>query len=263
MSAAPNPAGKSPAPAPAAPAQPGTERNSSLVWGVIRKRPMPLVSVAFTVPVFLLYQLGILGIDRRHDVDFISTLVQRLLDASVPLYVLVTLAIALVLLVLAWLQQKRVGKAAKHSFGRVLAESLAAALLTLMSIGWATHEVRTGEDLSVESLGVFERIVLAAGAGFHEEFIFRVILISGAAWVLDKLSKWKHWVSLIVCALVSSVLFSLAHYFVLFDEVFVASVAMFRVVEGLLFAVLYMTRGFAVAVYAHALYELMSFYLYT
>mgnify|MGYP000432082832 CR=1 FL=1 len=43
-------------------------------------------------------------------VSFISTLVQKLLNASVPAYVLATLAFALALLVMTWVQQRR-GKA--------------------------------------------------------------------------------------------------------------------------------------------------------
>lgn len=244
----------------------GQERDSAFLWEAVRKRPNPLVSIAFTVPVFLLYHLGILSVNRHHDVDFISTVVLRLLNASTPAYVLVTLAVALALLVIAWVQQKR-GKAEVHPFKRVFVESLGAALLILMSIGWATHEVRTGEALDVPTYGFFEKLVLAAGAGFHEEFIFRALLITGASWVLMKLAKWKtkrmQWVSLVICSLISSVLFSLAHYFVLADEAFVMQVAGFRVLEGLLFAALYITRGFATVVYAHALYDLMAFYLYS
>lgn len=257
MSAPPTPP-PAPAPKPAL----GEERDSQLVWAAIRKRPNPLVSVAFTVPVFLVYHLGILAIARTHDVDFVSTLIQRLLDASVPGYVLVTLVVALMLLVTTWVQQKR-GKAEPHLFRRVFVESLGAALLILMSIGWATHEVRTGEALSIPYMTFLEKLVLAAGAGFHEEMIFRAFLITGASWVLTKLIKWKHWISLLVCTLISSVLFSLVHHFVLADEAFVMHVAGFRVLEGLLFAALYITRGFATVVYAHVLYDLMAFYLYS
>jgi membrane protease YdiL (CAAX protease family) len=257
MSAPPTPP-PAPAPKPAL----GEERDSQLVWAAVRKRPNPLVSIAYTMPVFLIYHLGILPIDRRHDIDFVSTLVQRLLDASVPAYVLATLAVALMLLVTTWVQQKR-GKAEPHLFRRVFAEALGAALLILMSIGWATHEVRTGEALSIPYMTFLEKVVLAAGAGFHEELVFRAFLISGASWVLRRLTKWKHMASLIVCTLISSVLFSLAHHFVLADEAFVMQVAGFRVLEGLMFAALYLTRGFATVVYTHVLYDLMAFYLYS
>jgi hypothetical protein len=266
-----------PPPAPAPKPTLGEERDSQLMWAIVRKRPNPLVSIAFTVPVFLIYHLGILLIERRHHVDILSTLVQSALalekidwgahlkpipSALVPAYVAVTLAFALLMLVVTWVQQKR-GKAEAHLFRRVFAESLGAALLILTSIGWATHEVRTGETLSIPHTTFLEKVVLAAGAGFHEELIFRALLITGASWALTKLIKWKAWVSLLVCALISSVLFSLAHYFVLADEAFVRHVAGFRVLEGMLFAALYLTRGFATVVYAHVLYDLMAFYLYS
>jgi membrane protease YdiL (CAAX protease family) len=262
--AAPNPSAKPPEksdkPAPPPPVL-GNESNSTLLWGMIRKRPKPLLSIAFTVPLFLLYQLGILVLDRTHDVDFLSTAMLRLLDASQPIYVLVTLALTLVLLMTTWVQQKR-GKVDAHSMGRVLAESLGSALVMLLSIGWATHEVRTGESLNITPLGFLDKIILSAGAGFHEELIFRALLITGGTRALAKLTKWKPKVSMTLCLVVSSLLFSLAHYFVLFDDVFVPKVAGFRVLEGLLFGLLYLSRGFAVAVYAHAFYDLMAFYLY-
>jgi hypothetical protein len=271
MSAPPN-VPKTPAPAPgptgspapqaaAAPRPLGHEKNSAVVWDIVRRRPKPLMSVAFTMPVFLLYHLGILAVDRHSQVDFVSTLVLRVLEASTPAYVLMTLALALALLLTTWVQMKR-GKVLEHSFGRVLAESMAAALGGLMAIGWATHEMR-GSEASISALSVFEKIVLAAGSGFHEEFLFRALLVTGAAWAVTKLTKWKPMVSLLVCVIGSSVLFSLAHYFVIFDEPFVAMVAGYRVLEGLLFATLYVTRGFAVAVYAHAFYDLMAFYMYS
>jgi len=266
MSAPPPNAPKTPAAAPApkpapAPVPLGHEKDSTVLWDMIRRRPNPLMSVALTMPVFLAYHLGILLVDRHSQVDFVSTLVLRVLEASTPAYVLMTLALALVLLLTTWVQMKR-GKVLEHSLGRVLAESLAAALAGLMAIGWATHEVRGGEA-AASTLSVVDKLVLAAGSGFHEEFIFRALLVSGAAWALGKLTKGKPWVSLVTCMVVSSVLFSLAHYFVIFDEPFVPIVAGYRVLEGLLFATLYVTRGFAVAVYAHAFYDLMAFYMYS
>ena len=272
MSAPPN-APKTPAPAPdkastpaakpaPAPVPLGEERTSAVVWDIIRKRPKPLMSVALTMPVFLLYHLGVLAVDRHSQVDFVSTLVLRVLEASTPAYVLMTLALALMLLLTTWVQQKR-GKILEHSFGRILAESMAGAIFALMTIGWATHEALAGEASTISAMTVFEKVVLAAGAGFHEEFVFRALLVTGAAWAVTKLTRWKPTVSLVVCMIGSSLLFSFAHYFVIFDEPFVLSVAGYRVLEGLLFATLYVTRGFAVAVYAHALYDLMAFFMYS
>ena len=69
MSAPPNP------PATPAPPKPtlGNEPNHTLLWDMLRKRPHPLVSIAYTVPVFLVYHLGIayiMKLQRFHEVDF-------------------------------------------------------------------------------------------------------------------------------------------------------------------------------------------------
>lgn len=270
----PQPASKAPATAKAAPAAAaappsvaptvpplGGEKTSKLFWDLLRKRPDPLTSVAFTVPVFLLYHLGILLVDRRSQVDFVSTLVLRVLETSVPAYVLMTLALALVLLLVAWVKQKRT-ITPPHPFLRVLGEGIAFAMFCLMALGWATHEVRADSSSQLSLLSVVDKIVLAAGTGFHEEFIFRVLLVTGGAWLITKLGRVRPRFSLLIAMLVSSVLFSLAHYFVIFDEPFVLTVAGYRVLEGLLFATIYVSRGFAIAVYAHAIYDLMAYFVY-
>lgn len=252
-----------PAPAPTPPPAPplGREKASTLFWALLMKRPDPLTSVAFTVPLFLFYHLGILLVDRRSQVDFISTLVLRVLEASVPAYVLMTLALTLVLLLAVWVQQKR-GKVPISSYRRVLGESVGFALLALVVLGWATHENRTSELGNLSPLRVFDKVLIAAGTGFHEEFIFRGLLITGGTWLLVKLGKVRRRFALLFAMLISSVVFSLAHYLVIFDEPFTWTLAGYRVLEGLLFATLYVFRGFAVAVYAHALYDLLAFFIY-
>jgi len=39
---------------------------------------------------------------------------------------------------------------------------------------------------ALSSLGVFDKLVLAAGTGFHEEFLFRALLIPAAARLLAR-----------------------------------------------------------------------------
>jgi len=67
----------------------------------------PFTSAVLTVPVFLLYHLGILVIDQRNGVDCVSGLVLSLLDASVPAYFAATFALAAGLGVLLWVLRRR------------------------------------------------------------------------------------------------------------------------------------------------------------
>jgi membrane protease YdiL (CAAX protease family) len=248
----------------------GSEKDAALIWGRIRKRPAPLISVAFTVPVFIAYHLGILMLMRephtqasRSGFDFVSRWMLRLVDASPPAYVLVTLVLALILLVTTWVHQKR-GKIAESPHKRVFWEALGVAVVLSAALGWATYRVLHGSGSTLTSLPLQDRFVLAIGSGFYEEAVFRGLLITGGSRLLMRLKRLKGkspWIGLGVCTVVSSALYVLAYYLFAFDghlAHFNVGVAAFRMIEALLFAAVYLTRGFAVAVYAHTFYNLFS-----
>lgn len=67
----------------------------------LKPKQDPLASLALCAPAFLIYHLGILFIDIRNGVDFVSAWVLRLLDYSELLYVLVTLFIAVLFFIAA------------------------------------------------------------------------------------------------------------------------------------------------------------------
>jgi len=231
-------------------------------WDKIKKRPDPLTSIALTIPVFLIYHLGILVVKSRSGVDLVSNAVFGLLNASTPLYVIGTLTMALVLAVVVWIEERR-GVASGVRLTRVLMEGAAFALVVLAGLGWATSRVlRTTDPAGIEELGVLDKIVLACGAGFHEEFVFRALLVTGFAALLTKVFRMSKNAGLGVAVLVSSVAFSLIHNYGPFGEPFVFDIALYRVLLGSLFAGLYLMRGFGVAVYGHVFYELLVYFLY-
>ncbi|MBW2463694.1 MAG: hypothetical protein JRH11_18735 [Deltaproteobacteria bacterium] len=73
----------------------GDENKSRLAR--LRDRHDPLTSLVLTVPVFLVYHLGILFIDLRNGVDLVSGLTFRLLEQSIGAYVAVTVGGAMAL----------------------------------------------------------------------------------------------------------------------------------------------------------------------
>ena len=232
-------------------------------WASIRRRPDPLTSIAFTLPLFLIYHLGILAVDRRTDLDFVSSWVRGLLNQSNWGYALVTLGVTLLLLLMVWIQQRR-GAVVASSITRVLLEGFLCALLVLMSMGWATHRVmRTAPAPGLSALNVFEKIVLASGAGFYEEFIFRALLVTGGTALVLRMFRVGPRGALLIAIALSSLLFSLAHNIGVYGEPFIPEVAGYRVLEGILFAFLFVARGFATAAYAHAFYDALVFFVYT
>ncbi|HEX7479850.1 MAG TPA: hypothetical protein VF331_18755 [Polyangiales bacterium] len=226
------------------------------------RRPDPLTSIAFTVPVFLVYHLGLLVVDLRAGVDLVSGALLSLLHASVPAYVIATFALTLALAGAVYVQRKR-GKLPQLGIAPVLLESVAFALLLLFAFGWSTHRLaRTLDDAALQSLGVGAKLVLAAGAGFHEELIFRAVLVTGAAAALVRLVGMHRTVALVVCLVGSSCLASLAYNFGAFAEPFVLQAFGYRVLAAALLALIYLTRGFAVAVYTHTFYVALSLFVY-
>lgn len=225
----------------------------------LRRKLDPLTSLVLTIPVYLVYHLGILGVGTRNGVDLVSNLTFRLLDASVLGYVGVTLGLAAALFVAGW-SLRGAQKVHPSALVPVLFESTLLALVMAFSVGWATHAL--GQALSVGAgLGLVERIVLAAGAGFHEELVFRVGLVSGGARLLMRGSSLGSRGAYGWALLVSALLFSAVHHLGPFGDPLSGPVFLFRTLAGLYLSAVYLLRGFAVAVYTHTLYDLFVWFV--
>ena len=106
-------------------------------------------------------------------------------------------------------------------------------------------------------------IMLSLGAGYFEELIFRVILYGGITFAVfftakkiksdAKLKIFKFFTRFIV-AIITATFFALSHH--LFGEPFSNYAFLFRTISGLIFVILYELRGFGIAAYTHAFYDL-------
>jgi membrane protease YdiL (CAAX protease family) len=96
-------------------------------------------------------------------------------------------------------------------------------------------------------------LVISAGAGFHEELIFRLVIMGGLAWLLTGvMGQRRAW---LVALVVSSLAFSIAHHIGPAGEAFTFGAFVYRALAGAFFALVYQIRGFAVAAWTHALYD--------
>jgi hypothetical protein len=108
---------------------------------------------------------------------------------------------------------------------------------------------------------LFEKLVLALGAGVYEELFFRLLLMSAVFHVVFGLFKEVRWAAVAVALVVSSVFFSLCHHDLILagGEPFVPRVFLFRTLAGAVLGLVFYFRGFAAAVYTHAFYNLLIF----
>jgi hypothetical protein len=231
----------------------------NVITRVRRGKPDPLTSVVLTTPVFLTYHIGILWSTKRNGADWVSDLTLQLLHSSVEAYVIVTLAAALGLVLSVWVLRKT-GKVQPTELLPIVVESAAWAFVMLVSIGWAVQRVAPALATPL-AYGPIEKVVMAAGAGFHEEVMFRFLMLSGGALVLRRVLSVPPIRAWVAAALVSSVVFAFVHHVGVNGEGITLTALAFRTLAGLFLAVLYGARGFAVAVYTHALYDMLVFFV--
>jgi hypothetical protein len=143
-------------------------------------------------------------------------------------------------------------------FAGMLAESAGYALLFGAVVGtvtqWMLGGVRLAADGGVAQLSVRDQVVLSLGAGLYEELLFRVLLVGGLAALFAAVGMRKKNAG-IASALLAAFLFSAFHYIGPYAYPLELQSFVFRFVAGVAFSGLFLLRGFGIAAWTHALYD--------
>jgi len=214
-------------------------------------------SAVLVFPLFLAYQVGILaGAEGRNGADYITDALIRLSDRDLETYLLVLAAmVAGYAGTLLWLRRR--GRFHPRAFLPMLVESAVYGFF----MGGIIQVLIVRADrilplLALADPGLGDVIVISAGAGFHEELVFRAILMGGlmrlAAMPFMPLGRTG---GLLMALLLSSLLFSLVHHIGPAGEPFTLFAFVYRSLAGAIFGLIWQVRGFAVAAWTHALYD--------
>lgn len=113
-------------------------------------------------------------------------------------------------------------------------------------------------DQSSQSPGTLSTPVLLGylGAGVYEETVFRLALLP-LLYAMFRLALFSSGASWLASLFVSSFLFSIAHHVGTPGEPFLWAVFLFRCVAGVYFGLVFIARGFGVAVGTHAAYDVL------
>lgn len=214
-------------------------------------------STLLIFPIFLLYGVGVLFADTVNGVDFITRFAFAAVGYDVERYLWLQAALAtgfVVVLAVVW--RRRPGKLA--GFFPMLLESAVYALTLGTTILLVMQHV-LGFPLGLavagsEGVGVWEGLVISAGAGVHEEIVFRLGLMGGGAALLIALGVSKG-TALFAAIVVSSAVFSAAHHVGPLGDPFTLDLFTYRFLAGIVFALIFYFRSLAHAVYAHFLYD--------
>jgi hypothetical protein len=141
-------------------------------------------------------------------------------------------------------------------FAVIVAEGIVYAVAMRLIAGYVVGRVFLGPP----SFGPFAGLVMSFGAGLYEEIAFRAGLFGlGAKLALIVFPlpvPFKRQVFYLAWAVVAAAAFSGWHYVGPLADPFDARSFLFRMVCGLVFTAIFAFRGFAPAVWTHAIYDI-------
>ena len=220
-------------------------------------------SLLFALPLLVLYELGAVLIANRSAGmrNGADVLLRTLLSAGGLRGTLAfTAVLALAAAILIGLERRKKKIPLKTAyFGGMMAESVVYAVLFGGFIAAATQVllggwVRLAKDGDITSMPLLDGVVLSLGAGIYEELLFRVLVTGGifAALMALRMNRAQ---SAFLAAVISAFIFSAFHYIGPYAYPLELSSFTFRFLAGLAFSGLYLVRGFGIAAWTHALYD--------
>lgn len=221
-------------------------------------------SLLFALPLLVLYEIGAMmiagragGMRNGADVLLRTLLAAGGLNGTLAF----TAALAVGAAVIVGVEQKRKRVPVRPGyFAGMLAESAAYAVLFGGLIAAATQVLLGGmvrmaaDGGSITKLPLLDGVVLSLGAGIYEELLFRVLLTGGLFALLLAMGV-RRTTSGVIAVVVSAFIFSAFHYVGPYAYPLELNSFTFRFIAGLAFSALYMVRGFGVAAWTHALYD--------
>lgn len=217
-------------------------------------------SFVLIIPLFILYQIGVLttgGI--RNGVDFISDAMWMASSGSLLQYLGINV-VMLAAFIGAVFYLRKSGNFNPKIWPYVVAESSIYAMFLGTAVIQVMSTLGLGTFLASGSggdYGIITSIVLSLGAGLYEETVFRLIGMGGLFLVGVRAFGMPKWLSAVIAVVLSSLIFSSIHYIGALSDTFALGSFLFRFFAGVILAAIFYLRGFAVAVYTHAIYDII------
>lgn len=224
-----------------------------------------LYSFLAALPLFIIYEVLILLTAPTTEV-MVRISVDVWFKQLLQMFGLDALNISLLLVLIAGVfilirKRRELNELRLSYFGIMLVESLLLAILVALISSTLTQWILPGmaEQSTglVVQLSYVQEFALSLGAGLYEELFFRVLLVSFFIWIFSKWFGTKSWASYTSAILLSAVLFSAVHYTGNMGDPFTMSSFLFRFLFGVILNGIYVWRGFGVAAWTHALYDVI------
>ncbi len=207
------------------------------------------------LPLLIIYEIGIRlsGLDLRNAAEVILKDFYWLMGGEYARYFHWILAL---IIVVCFVRNASADRPFVTIFFTILLESLVLALLLGPLLSCLVGGLLLQYPITSAS-ALSSSMLLSVGAGVYEEIVFRFLLLGGLFSVCRHLFQVPFGLSALIALAVSSVLFSLYHHIGPFAQEITAPVFVFRLVAGVALGLVFIFRGFGVAVYLHAFYDIL------
>ena len=229
-------------------------------------KPGAWVDLGLTLPIFVAYHLGVIFLHVRNASDLVTAELLRIAEGDQTTYLEITCGIGFSFAIIFWLLGRGQPFAPKK-FVQIAFEGALYAVIMRVAASAAVGRIFAGK---IEG-GPFAGFVMALGAGFYEELAYRVLLFGLGAkiWVglfaqesmdleggslVPHFSVRAFFISTL-WGIAASAIFSAVHYVGPLGDSFALHSFIFRALLGLSLTLIYLTRGFAAAVWTHTLYD--------
>lgn len=223
----------------------------------------PRYSILFALPLLLGYEVLALfmadaasgGVRNGADVILKSLFLTVAGSNGLLLFDGVLLVVGTWLVARDWKQHP--GGLRASVFAGMLAESAILGVAVGLVVGQLTTMLLPQLAIlqGVGALDTSTQLMVSLGAGIYEELLFRVILVGALAWLFTRGLGWTPRAAGIAAAMLGAFIFSAFHYVGAYGDPLRLDSFLFRFIAGLVFSALYLTRGFGITAWTHALYD--------
>jgi len=231
-----------------------------MIKDYFRKSSSPLYSFIITLPIFLIYELGIFWM-RNIEFNYIQNgadvlIEQIILKLGFDVIYVSSIIFLFILLIIIYYQKRHFNSLSisRSYLGVMFLESMVYASILFFLMGNLYL-------MDVSTNDIYCNMILSLGAGIYEELIFRVLSIYISYQSIKFLFRLGKFSANFYAVILSAILFSLFHF--IGAESFNQEAFAVRFIAGIFLASLYVQRGFGITAITHSFYDIFVIFLLT
>ncbi len=220
-----------------------------------RSRNLPK-SFLFILPLLVFYEIGIIlyGAETKNTADVIVKKPFEFFGDNASL-IFNSLIIIISLCSIFYVEKKN--RLSSRIFIPMLIESTVYGLSLGYIILFFVHGHLPFDITNLYVQSFIKGIIISLGAGVYEEILFRMLLLSTSYFIIVKALRINPAIGSFFSILICAFIFSIMHYIGSTGDSFSIHSFSFRLVAGIILSAIFIFRGLGIAVYTHAIYDIL------